>query len=60
MFKKLSGLKTYLGCIAFGVNHILLAFGLYEESTATLADTLIVAWTGVAFRHAMKKNGKGG
>lgn len=51
----LSGNKTYLGAIAFGIGGILLATGVIKEDLWNIVWPLIAGWTGISIRHAIAK-----
>ena len=61
IFKRLDGNKVYLGMIAAGCIGIAVAQGWasWDSPTVQTITAAVTAWTGIAFRHAMKK-GSGG
>ena len=51
----LKGKKTYIGAIAAGLVIALESAGVLDAEVAGYALALIVAWTGIAIRGAIKK-----
>ena len=58
IMKFLNGKKTYLGSIAAGLLGIVWSLGHIDDRTAQFIASIITAWTGVAIRSAIAKNGK--
>jgi hypothetical protein len=54
----LNGNKTYLGMIGLGIIGILTSQGILDAKVAGTLASILTAWTGIAYRHAMKKGGK--
>ncbi len=59
MWTFLSGNKTYIGAISGGLLGIIYSLGYLDDRTAGIIASIITAWTGVAIRSAVAKNGKG-
>ena len=53
----LDGKKTYLGVLVGAGVYFANGMGWVDEATATTAYAVIGAWTGIAFRQAVKKAG---
>lgn len=51
----LSGYKTYIGIIAAGILGVAYAMGWVDQTQFDIAGSLILAWTGVALKHAWDK-----
>lgn len=54
-WNKLSGYRTQIGFIAAGVLGICYGERWIDEQAAVVAASLILAWTGVAAREALRK-----
>jgi hypothetical protein len=55
MIEFLKGKKTVLGAVAFGVLQALHTAGQVNDEVYGYLVALIVAWTGIAIRNAIKK-----
>ncbi len=57
LMKILSGKKTYLGMIGWGVLGMLWSQGMVDDKVATTVGSILTAWTGIALRSAWTKKG---
>jgi len=57
VFNFLNGKKSYIGIIVFGVYNILVSIfpNLGETVKPELVNTLLLTWTGISFRDALKR-----
>jgi len=52
-----NGWKTEIGLAAFAILAIALKAEWVDKETFNMAATAIGVWTGIAFKHAIKKSG---
>lgn len=58
MLKKIDGAKTYIGIMCAGILGIVVGLSdtiTWETSWVVVVGSLVATWTGVSYRHAIKK-----
>ena len=55
IFKRLDGMKSYIGLIAYGAGHVAATMGWMDPATWAKILPVVVAWTGIGIAHKLDK-----
>ncbi len=59
IFRRLDGLKSYIGMIAYGFGEVSVSMGWIDPATWAKILPVVLAWTGIGIAHKLDKIKKG-